>query len=97
MRFATPRPGSSVPSGSTSITISRPGRTTWPGITALADFDRLLSSTSVGMAVGLGGGDVLHMRLATACVKADAHRGVALVRGLLGGHEGAQQTPFRRL
>ena len=49
IRLATPRAGSSVPSGSTSIIISSPGCTTHPGISALADADRRLSSTSTGI------------------------------------------------
>ena len=55
IRLATPSVASSVPSGSTSMTISSPGRITCPGISAFADFERLLSSTSVGIGSDLPG------------------------------------------
>ena len=55
IRFVTPSVGSRVPSGSISITISRPGFTTSPGISAFADFKNLLSFNSVGIDVDFPG------------------------------------------
>ena len=55
IRLATPSSGSRVASGSTSITISSPGRMTSAGISALADVDRVLSLTSVGIVADLPG------------------------------------------
>ena len=49
IRFFTPSPGANIPSGSTSITISRPGWMTAAGISALADFDRFPSLNLVGI------------------------------------------------
>ena len=61
MRLATPSSRLSVESGSISITISSPGFTTRPGISALTDFARVPSSTSVGTGVDLPG-------MSTLCV-----------------------------
>ena len=61
MRLATPRVGSSVPSGSTSITISSPGCITAAGISTFADVERLPSSNSVGIGADLPG-------MLTSCV-----------------------------
>ena len=55
IRFGTPSPGSRVPSGSTSTTTSRPGRTTAPGISALTELESASSPTSVGMGVAPAG------------------------------------------
>ena len=55
IRFVTPGSGSRVPDGSMSMTISSPGWITLPGIRALADRVRLLSSTAVGIGDSLPG------------------------------------------
>ncbi len=55
IRFLASRPSSSVSSGSISITISSPGRTTVCGMDALEDLSSEPSSTSVGMATDLPG------------------------------------------
>ena len=64
IRVATPRLGSSVPSGSISITISRPGCTISPGICALADVieeDRVPNVGEVSRVLGVSRSQVYRM------------------------------------
>ena len=95
IRFATPSAGSSVLSGSTSITISSPGWITRPTISAFADLERLPSSTSVGIGADLPG-------MSCTCVSApvyvepDPDQRNPFACGLPGGREHPQQSLLAR-
>ena len=95
MRSATPSAGSSVPPGSISTTISRPGCITAPGITAFAERARSPSSNSVGI-VADWAGNVDDMRLGTVQEEAGADVRQTLGRGLVGSHEHPEQAVVAR-
>jgi len=88
IRAAIASPGSVVPSGSTSITISKPGLSTSPGMSAFADLVSEPSSTSVGIGA-------CPPSISTACTSASPWKNVARTVGISSPAARGEETNTR--